>query len=307
LISIGFLCHCGDDKFAPGRAIPCVSADDSAYAPGGKKYYFYRDQVWDSSTGQNLVADLYLPEKGGPFPAVIHIHGGAWIVGNKAMPMATFFGEHLACRGYAFFDVQYRLAPEIHFPQDIQDIKCAIRWLRGNAEQYHIDKSRFITMGGSAGGHLTAMVALTADDHFFDPVCPGFPGESFQVQAAVPFYGVHDWTNWIDTRTFNLEQIYLNLPPDASEREKQEMREKVSPITYAAHAPGPFLIIQGDADIGIPVHQGQALQDALTEAGKAGRLVFIPGANHGFDIYRDSPFTEEATQEVDDFLAENFK
>jgi acetyl esterase/lipase len=295
---------CGDDKFTPGRAIPCVSADDSAYVPGGKKYYFYRDLVWDSSTGKNLVADLYLPEKGGPFPAVIHIHGGAWIVGNKAMPMATYFGEHLACRGYAFFDVQYRLAPEIHFPQDIQDIKCAIRWLRGNAEQYHIDKSRFIAMGGSAGGHLTAMVALTADNHFFDPTCPGYPEESIGIQAAIPFYGVHDWTNWIDTRTFNLEQIYLDLPSDASEQKKQETRAKVSPVTYAAHAPGPFLIIQGDADIGIPVHQGQALNDALVAAGKESRLVFIPGANHGFDIYRDSPFTEEATREVDDFLAE---
>lgn len=68
------------------------------------------------------------------------------------MPLATYFGEHLAGRGYAFFDVRYRLGPEIHFPLDIQDIKCAIIWLRGNAEQHNIDQSRFISMGGSAGG-----------------------------------------------------------------------------------------------------------------------------------------------------------
>jgi len=304
LILLNLSGGCGDDLFIPSEAIPCVSADDTAYVPGGEKYLFHRDLVWDSSTGQDLLADLYLPEKGGPFPTVIHIHGGAWIVGSKGMPMATYFGEHLACRGYAFFDVRYRLAPEIHFPQDIQDIKCAIRWLRGNAEQYNIDKSRFISMGGSAGGHLSAMVALTGDDPSFDPVCPGFKEESFQVQAAIPFYGVHDWVNWMDTRTFGLNQSYFNLPVNATDQEKQEMLKKVSPITYAAHAPGPFLIIQGDEDVGIPVHQGQSLHDALLAAGKDSRLVFIQDANHAFDMWRDSPFTEEATREVDDFLAE---
>ncbi|MDD5224502.1 MAG: alpha/beta hydrolase [bacterium] len=295
---------CGSEKFTPGEAIPCVTADDTAYIPGGNKYLFHRDLVWDSSTGQDLFADLYLPEKGGPFATVIHIHGGAWISGSKGMPMATYFGEHLACRGYAFFDVRYRLGPEIKFPQDIQDIKCAIRWLRGNAEQYNIDKSRFISMGGSAGGHLSAMVALTGNDHFFDPVCPGYPDESFQVQAAIPFYGVHEWVNWMDIRMFGLDHSYFNLPANATDAEKQALLVKVSPVTYAADAPGPFLIIQGDEDVGVPVHQGQALNDALVAAGKESRLVFIEGANHAFDMWRDSPFTAKATREVDDFLAE---
>ena len=296
---------CGSDgKFTPGETIPCVNADDTAYIQSGNKYLFHRDLVWDTSTGQDLLADLYLPEKGGPFPTIIHTHGGAWVVGSKGMPMATYFGEHSACRGYAFFDVRYRLAPEIHFPDDIRDIKCAIRWLRGNAAQYNIDKTRFFSMGGSAGGHLSAMVALTGKDPYFDPVCPGYLEESFQLQGAIPFYGVHDWVNWMDTRTFGLNQQYFGLPADATDQEIQAMLVKVSPVTYAADAPGPFLIIQGDEDVGVPVAQGQALHDALIAAGKDARLVYIEGANHAFDMWRDSPFTAKATQEVDDFLAE---
>lgn len=270
----------------------------------GKFYKFYPSIIYDSSE-RNLYLDLYLPDEGfsPPYPAVVYIHGGGWMIGTRRMGMAYYWSRYFACRGYAFADVEYRLAPEIKFPQDIRDIKCAVRWLRGNASRFRIDKNRFLTFGGSAGGHLTAMVAVTSGDHFFDPSCPVFPEESLEIQAAIPFYGIFDWKIWYEPygRFLNLGEYYLG-----EKNPSQELLERVSPVTYANQTSAHFLIIQGDEDMGVAVVQGESFHNALTMAGVDSTLIIINGATHAFDIIPESTFTKIAEKEIDKFLLRVF-
>ena len=107
--------------------------------------------------------DIYLPDEGeGPFPVILHIHGGGFALGDKGDIHVLTFLKGLE-RGYAVVSVNYRLSGEAIFPAGLQDIKAAIRWLRANSEQYHLDGSRIAACGGSSGGNYAAMVCLTAN------------------------------------------------------------------------------------------------------------------------------------------------
>lgn len=271
----------------------------------GKTFRFIPSIVYDEPDGTPLRGDLYLPDEGfrKPFPAVVFNHGGGWISGSRRLFNSQYWGEHLACRGYAFFDVDYRLAPEIKFPQDIRDVKCAIRWLRGNAELYGIDKDKFISMGGSAGGHITAMIATTAHDPFFNPTCDAFPEESVDVQAAIPFYGVYDFTKFYEPfgRFLDIGNLYFG-----EESPSDEILKKASPVFYAQKTDARFLIIHGTEDP-IPLEQAYEFHNALLSYGKESRLVLIEGATHAFDGTVWSDFTGEAEEAIDEFLLRVFE
>jgi acetyl esterase/lipase len=289
-----FFFSCGE-----GEDLKCVDRNGIFI---GKEWRFIPSLVYDEEN--QLKGDLYLPSKGfkKPYPAIIFNHGGGWTAGTRRMTNSQYWGEHFACRGYAFFDVDYRLAPSIKFPQDIRDVKCAIRWLRGKAKFYGIDREKFISMGGSAGGHITAMIAVTPDDEFFKPTCNVFPDERVDVQAAIPFYGIYDWTKWYDTfgRFLDLGEVYLGEEPPS-----EEILRKASPIFYVEKTNAHFLIIHGTGDP-IPVEQAENFHKALIDNGKDSRLVLIEGANHAFDNMIDSEFTKEAEEKMDEFLMEIF-
>ncbi len=137
-----------------------------------------------------LLLDVFMPKDGSsePRPAVIQVHGGGWIVGSR-LEQGIPLLNHLAASGWVGFNVDYRLSPGATFPEHIVDVKRAIAWVREHAHEYGADPDFICITGGSAGGHLTALAALTANDPALQP---GFEDADTSVAAAVPFYGVYD-------------------------------------------------------------------------------------------------------------------
>ncbi len=137
--------------------------------------------------------DVYLPDEGdGPFPVILHLHGGGFASGDKRDIHLLAYLDGLK-RGYAVASINYRLSGEAIFPAGLQDIKAAIRWLRAHAGRYHLDPNRFAACGGSAGGNYAAMVALTASVKDFDDPDLGNLDQPCDVQAAVDWFGPTDF------------------------------------------------------------------------------------------------------------------
>src|SRR5215208_2692760 len=137
-----------------------------------------------------LKLDVYLPDERSSErrPAVVQVHGGGWVAGTRKQQGIPLL-NHLAANGWVSFNVNYRLSPYATWPEHAVDVKRAIAWVREHAEEYGVDPNFIALAGGSAGGHICAFVALTADDRSLQP---GFEDADTSVAAAVPFYGVYD-------------------------------------------------------------------------------------------------------------------
>ena len=245
----------------------------------------------DLSPAQRL--DLYLPSTGAaPAPLVIIIHGGGWTVGDKRgeLPSAAIPG--FLQLGYAVASINYRLAGEAVFPAPLLDVKAAIRYLRAHAGERHLAADRFAVVGESAGAHLAALVATTADRPEFDDPALGNAGVSSAVQAVVDFYGPTDLVDSDAQRTLNPAcpsdpdpniAALLGSSPSAA----PELAAAASPVTYlhAGQDLPPFFITHGDADCVVPYQQSVELHDAI-EAVAPGRsqLTIVPGSGHYLDF-----------------------
>lgn len=145
--------------------------------------------IYSSIGNRNLVADIYYPDARSdkPRPAVVMLFGGGWKSGDKShnIPIA----QQLAAKGYVAISIEYRLSPEAKYPAAVHDVKAAIRWLRANADQFHIDKSRIATLGMSAGGQLAALTGTTNGQAKFEGN-GGNPEQSSDVQAIINIDGL---------------------------------------------------------------------------------------------------------------------
>lgn len=223
--------------------------------------------------------DLYLPTAAAPergFPAVLIIHGGGWTGGDKGAAREQNIGTTLAAAGYVGASINYVLAEKGGssaktlgqvWPRNLHECKTAVRFLRKNAAKYHVDPDRIGVIGGSAGGHLAAMVALTSPEDGLDPKEP-WGDLSCRVQAAVPMYGVHDLT-----------ARAKDAPAD-----ELELLRKASPVTYASKDDPPTLILHGTKDTTVPIAQSELLAEALKKAGVEHELVVVEGAPHSFHL-----------------------
>ncbi len=262
--------------------------------------------------GRRLHLDVYEPSAtrtpGVRRPALVQIHGGAWILGFKerqALPLM----RHLAANGWVVFNVDYRLSPAATWPDHLVDCKAAVAWVREHADDWGIDPEFVAVTGGSAGGHLTAMLALTAGDPRYQP---GFEGADTSVQAAVPFYGVYDLTN--RSGQFGPEFRANILEPLVVKRffeEAPEVFADASPILLAerAEAAGespevpPVLAIHGDRDTLAPVADARTFTSVLRRVSPNPVLyVELPGTQHAFDSFR-SARTDRVVRAVHRFLA----
>jgi acetyl esterase/lipase len=224
--------------------------------------------------------DLYLPTADAPakgFPAVLIIHGGGWTGGDKGAAREQNIGNTLAGSGYVGASVNYILAEKGGslaktlspvWPRNLQECKIAVRFLRKNAAKYRIDPDRIGVIGGSAGGHLAAMVAMTGPDDGLDPKEP-WGDVSCRVQAAVPMYGVHDIP------------AHPKEPPPA---EDLDLLKRASPVTYATKDDPPTLILHGTKDTTVALAQSERLAEALKKAGVEHELVVVEGAPHSFHL-----------------------
>lgn len=262
--------------------------------------------------GRRLHLDVFEPAAtrvpGQRRPALVQIHGGGWILGFKerqAMPLM----HHMAANGWVVFNVDYRLSPAATWPDHLVDCKAAVAWVRDHADDWGIDPTFIAATGGSAGGHLTALLAMTSDDARYQP---GFESVDTSVQVAVPFYGVYDWTN--RSGQFGPEFHRDILEPLVVKRfldEAPEVYADASPILLAerAEAAGevldvpPMLVVHGDRDTLTPVADARAFTSVLRRVSTRPVLyVELPGTQHAFDSFR-SPRTERVVRAVHRFLA----
>ncbi len=226
--------------------------------------------------GTQLKMDVQYPaEMRGPAPVVVYVHGGGWVQGDKTEGTGTLFLPMLQRKGYITVSINYRLAPAYRFPAQIEDVKCAIRHLRANATRYNLDPERIGALGGSAGGHLVALLGLADASAGWDE--GAYADQSSRVQAVVDLFGPSDLTQFagIARRGVGKEIFGAGGPNDP-------LLRVFSPVTYITPDDPPFLILHGDKDSEVPPEQSQMLYDQLKAAGVPAELVWVKNAGHAF-------------------------
>lgn len=216
-------------------------------------------------------------------PGILQIHGGAWVIGDKreqGIPLLN----HLAANGWVGINANYRLSPRVGFPEHLVDCKKAIAWWREHAEEHGGDPDFLCVTGGSAGGHLCALVGLTANDPRFQP---GFEDVDTGVRAAVPFYGVYDLTN--RNGTWHRDTVKRFFEPVVMRRRLAD-----DPEAFAAYSPmdrvradaPPFLVLHGSLDVLAPVDDAREFVRRLRDVSRAPVLYAeMRGAQHAFEIF----------------------
>ena len=238
----------------------------------------YEPDVAFLPTNRSELADLYFPAEmpaGKRLPAVLVIHGGGFNDGDKARPREINFATNLVANGYVVMSINYQLRKrpgEVTWPQPVLDAKAAVRWLRKNAGPLGIDPEYIGVLGGSAGGNLSAMLALTGPKDGFDERAP-YAEFSSRVSCGVDFYGAVKLMEYHDMKMF--AQTRAEAP---------ELYEQASPVNYAHAKAAPLLIVHGAADQTVPLAQSEALAAALKKAGAEHELLILPGAPHTFDL-----------------------
>jgi acetyl esterase/lipase len=243
-----------------------------------------RNVEYREVAGKTLRLDVVMPEEAGTNrPAIMQIHGGAWIIGDKREQGWPLMG-HLAANGWVCFNVNYRLSPAATWPEHLIDLKYALKWIREHVDEYGFDPDFVAVTGGSAGGHLTAMMALTANDPEYQP---GFETADTTLQAAVPVYAVYDFTNRLGTmlprfRTQMLEPMIMKAFFD----KEPEKFHRASPLDRVHADAPPFLVVHGDRDTLAPVEDAQLFVQKMRETSLAEVMYTeLRGAQHAFDIF----------------------
>jgi len=208
-----------------------------------------------------------------PQPTLIWIHGGGWTGGNKEG--ATFSLLPYMEMGWNVVNVEYRLARVSQAPAAVEDCLCALRWVIRNAKQYNFDITKLVVSGGSAGGHLALITAMIPASVGMDRQCPGT--EELKVAAVVDWYGITDVADLLEGPNMKTYAVqWLGSMPN-----RQDVAQRVSPLTYVRPGLPPVISIQGDADPTVPYSHSVRLQEALKKTGVDGELVTIPGGRHG--------------------------
>lgn len=236
--------------------------------------------------GKALLLDLHVPDGAGPFPAAILVHGGGFDQGSRSTNPRPLFGP-LADAGFAWFSIDYRMAPEFHFPEAIEDVNTAIRWVKANAATYHVDTSKIALIGESAGG-LLVNYAGTYDT------------PEMRVAAVVDIYGPIDYGKLALERRdhperFNMKTInghaangggihFFGVEQlDAAGLAKLHA---LAPITGVHKGMPPFLCIHGTKDDQVSFEQSPAMCEAMHKVGAACELITVEGGGHGIGTWR---------------------
>ncbi len=239
---------------------------------------------WGDGDRQHRL-DIVRPRRGVVrAPVLIYIHGGAWIIGDKREQGKPMMNE-LVHRGWVCATINYRLSPKATWPDQIIDCKRAIAWVRHHIADYGGDPSFIALSGGSAGGHLAALAALTAGEPEWQP---GFEAEDTSVDACVPFYGVMDMT--VDPAAAGVHGTGLlgmleRKVMKVSAAEHPEVFRRASPTLRVSAGAPPFFVLQGGNDTLVPVEVARQFVDALRRVSAAPvAYAELPLAQHAFDV-----------------------
>lgn len=257
--------------------------------------------------------DIYLPETGeGPFPVILAIHGGAFMMGDKADGQLNPMLNGLK-RGYAVVSINYRMSGEALFPKNINDVKAAIRWIRANAKQYHFNPDKIAAWGGSAGGNLSALAGTSADVKELEDPSLGNEAQSCRVNAVVDWFGP---TNFL-LMDEQLKTTGNGVPNhgDVSSPESKVLGQKISeipekvqmanPETFITKDDPPFLIMHGTKDQIVPTQQSILFAEKLEKILGKNKVTLhlLAGARHGGPEFQEP----DIIQIVFDFLDRNLK
>ena len=279
----------------------CTPRGGLLQAAGHRRRYAAQtsDIVYGPDSRDNLLDIWRHPatKAGGRAPVVVQIPGGAWVVNGKrpqAYPLMGRLVEH----GWICVSIDYSKSPGKAWPAHIIDVKRALAWVRENIADYGGDPDFIAVTGGSAGGHLAALAALTAND---ERLQPGFEEADTTVQAAAPYYGVYDLTDVKKMHEMMLPFLE-RFVMQARHADQPELFESASPISHVHRAAPPFFVLHGENDSVIPSMQAQAFCAALRDAG-APTVCYaeLPNAHHAFDIFA-TVRSQLAADAVADFL-----
>ncbi len=230
------------------------------------------DVEYGRAGGERLLLDAWVPPGPGPHPAVILVHGGGWTTGDKSGNGRGAFMVPLHAplqrAGFAWFSINYRLAPKHRFPACVEDVETAIRWVKAHAAEFRVDPRRLALSGESAGGHLVALAAVRAD-------------AATRVAAVIPFYAP------LDLGAMTVPGTALRAPFAAlfgrteTDAATLAVLREASPLTHAKAGLPPFLLVHGDADDRVPLAQSQAFHARLRALGVSSELQVVPGGVHG--------------------------
>jgi acetyl esterase/lipase len=252
--------------------------------------------VYASPGGRDLRLDLFLPDGNGPFPAVVYIHGGGWSGGSTAQFQKQ--AVHMAAKGFAGACIQYRLSGEAKFPAALHDSKAAVRWVRANAAQYRIDANRIGAAGGSAGGHLVAMLGTTPGIAELDGTI-GNTKVPTVVQAVAAFNPALDFVAF-GKRGPDSAQNAVSRFLGTTYRENPELWAKAAPLTHVTAKAPPFLFLHGSADSTVPYQQSVDMAEKLKAAGVTAEIFTAPGAAHGF--FNRDPWFQPTLEKMEAFF-----
>jgi acetyl esterase/lipase len=290
------------EPFSPRPAAAMTTRHVLLPASNVRRRYLAKGDVSYGEAGKRNLLDIWhradLPADAGA-PVLVQIHGGAWVVGEKqgqAHPLMA----HLAERGWVCVSINYRLAPRSLWPDQIVDVKRALAWVRANIGRHGGDPGFLAITGGSAGGHLCALAALTPNLPEYQP---GFEDADTRVDAAVPFYGVYDFTNRDGTAgkalgPFVAKQLFKSALDD--DRERWDM---ASPMSHVSADAPPFFLLHGTNDTVVPIRQARSFA-AMLKAASLQPVVWaeMPRAQHAFDAL-PSVRTHHTVHAVERFLA----
>lgn len=254
-----------------------VSAASLAHAQFG--YQEYDDLVYTQASGAPQTLDLFVPgfTPRASRPGIVFVHGGGWTSGSKEDFKG--WGQYYAALGYVCVSINYRLAPQYHWPAQIDDTQAAVRWMRKWAPLFRLNPAKIGAVGASAGGHLVLLLGQLETLNDFDPALSGF---SSKVQVVADYSGPTDFSNpaeW-NSDIWALIQSFIGVPWS---RQSLPLYMEASPLTHVAVSNAPMLIFQGDADPVVPVDQARRLVAAMRGIGAAVTYFEFPGQGHGFD------------------------
>jgi acetyl esterase/lipase len=242
----------------------------------------YRDVTYQQLPGYiPQVVDIYVPATKGPHPLVLYIHGGGWTGGHTrhSGALANFPGvlASLASEGFVVASLEYRLSAEAKYPAQLQDAKASLRFLGDHAAKYRIDPSRVGIWGGSAGGHLTALTALTCKDTSLDPAA----AKDLCASAAVTWYGVFNFGALTAQRGGGGDDAAERLM-GCNGRCSAETYALASPVTFIDAKDPPFLLIHGTEDKVVPIGQSYEAEKRFKAAGVPVQVLWLTGVDHSF-------------------------
>lgn len=225
--------------------------------------------------GVPLTLDASVPDGRGPFATVIVVHGGGWTNGSKRSYEKPLLPV-LTAAGFAWFTINYRLAPQHRYPAALEDVEAAIRWVKSHAREFKVDPRRIALMGESAGGHLVALASVRAT-------------KETRVAAVVDFYGPHDLVRRESERGEVGRNLRQFLGIDRLDEAGIAKLREASPATYVKPGLPPFLFIHGTKDAAVPYDQSPLMCAKLKAAGNRCEVFTVEDAPHGIGPWEQNP------------------